>query len=181
MNEDYEYDRRLKGILSEQNPLAVDADSALCTAICGAVEDRFGYDEIITGKAAMPNSWKVAFYVGCCEGFARVNGFDSLMGMFCDHRFLAASYCEVGLQTRADLVAESLALFPPEDRAEGYHYPFMDGHSFRQYLEARPHLGQAVERLNDRFFELPEKGVDQALASYIRARAADFAGLDVVV
>lgn len=181
MNEDHEYSRRLNIILNDQKPLTLDADSALFGTIYGAIEDRFGYDEVIMGKAEMPHSWKVVFYAGCCEGFAGVNGFDSLMCMFCDHPFLAASYREVGLQDRADLVAESIAMFPLKDRAEGYHYPFVDCPSFRQYLEARPHLEQVIKSLNNRFFALPETVVDKALASYIRARAEDFAELDVVI
>ncbi|MCG8599214.1 MAG: hypothetical protein MI807_03640 [Verrucomicrobiales bacterium] len=140
----------------------------LCGTVRGAIEDKFGYDEIIEEEVDIPHELKVIFYVEMCEGFARCNGFDSLLCMYCDHTFLEKAYREIGQDDQSDLLGEVFQSFPKEDSYQGYHLPFVDWPSYEDYTKDRPEFQKKIKAFDNRFFEVAQEKVEQNLSRYIR-------------
>lgn len=144
-------------------------DSELCQIVRGAIEDHFGYDEIIEPGAGVPYLYRVIHYVEACDGFARVNGFTSLMCMYCDHPFLAKAYRETGLEVLARIVEETLVLFPADHSDyDFYHYPFIDWPSFEAFIQLHPEFEATIAEFDKRYFRVDRMELEQALGRYIR-------------
>lgn len=143
-------------------------DYELCSITLAAIEDKFGYDRIMDGKIAIPHELKVIFYVESCDGFARCNGFDSLLCMYCDHPFLEMAYREIGQKNQSEILGSILQAFPKKDRYPDYHLPFIDWPSCEEYLSEHPNFRRWIEEFDERSFEISQEKVEQNLSRYIR-------------
>lgn len=142
-------------------------DAELSSLVRSAIEDRYGYDEVIK-SGDVPHLFRVIHYVEGCDGFAQVNGFNSLMCMYCDHRFLADAFREVGLEWHARVVTESIALFPESDRLRGYAYPFGDWREYEDYVRDKPQIQPQVDQLASNYLAFGCCDVERALSTHIR-------------
>jgi hypothetical protein len=145
------------------------SDFDLADAISCAVEDKYGYTNLMKWPDSIPEPHRVVHFILNNTGFAECNGYVEFLMLDCHHVALPASFRAVGLSDLADImdlmldpVLESGAL----GNREALEAHFCGWDPFSEWVsQFEGALFRAADRVHD------------AVAAYCRKNQSNFASL----
>ncbi|HEY5345004.1 MAG TPA: DUF4375 domain-containing protein [Verrucomicrobiae bacterium] len=137
----------------------------LCNEISRVVEERYGYDLLITWPESVPLSHRLVDFVWNTTGYLENEGFARFFNLVCNHSAYPECFDIIGLSSLAADVRKSLKLFPKGDLGN------------TDALISHFGSWEQIEKLADATeSELYSKSddIEAALANYIRNHKHEF-------
>jgi hypothetical protein len=140
-------------------------DFLLSDFVSGAVEDKYGYEEIIMFSDHVPFEHRVAGYVWAMTGGLQNGGYSGIFTLECDPDAYPKCLRVLGLHELSDTVEKSLELVPLDARGnEGI---------LIEYFGTWDQFKSEIEGVENTFFDGCQS-IQAAHSKYIRDNAAAF-------
>ena len=144
-------------------------DNEMIEAITAIIEDRFEIDDLNFENEFIAREFQVVFLVWSMTGSIENGGMTNFWSFNIDHAFTITVFHEVGLNGMAQVLKNSLEVFPEKT-------PVGDLSQTIRFFGDLGSLEKAAEPHSMKFFSYSEQ-VESLLAKYIRDRRHLFADL----
>lgn len=140
-------------------------DFRLSSCVSGAVDAKYGYEEVVMFSERIPLKHRVVGYVWLVTGGLQNGGYSRLYTVECNVDAFPVCLRAIGLNQLSEIVARSLDLVPADVRG-------VEG-AVIEYFGSRDKFQNKIKSAEDSFFNESQSILD-AHANYIRMNADSF-------
>jgi hypothetical protein len=141
-------------------------DFELCDGLTSAIEERYGYDLLMTWPSSVPLVQKVVHFVWSTTGFLECEGFARFFNLDCKHSAYPDCFDILGFSSFATNIRKTLALFPQCDLG--------NTDALIAHFGSWKRIEELVDATESELYS-NSKAIEKALAKYARDHKSEFA------